>query len=168
MPLAAPATITAMLFEVIYLSSCTANGDEGPRSKHVCPAAHACRPCTRGRIVLPAGSWPLPRGCVAARLRPSTTCESHRHAYRPLHAIARLYHRPSLHGTNGGTSGLRFDLVCRASRCSGREREPFSGHGRRDPLDLFAFHGTLHCPRARVGGDGDTEAGNRDHFGAAT
>src|SRR5262245_57695871 len=58
-----------MFFAVIYVSSCTAVGDKGPRSKHFCPAARACRPPTLGRKVLSPGSWPLPPGCVAPRLQ---------------------------------------------------------------------------------------------------
>src|SRR4029077_21290400 len=39
---------------------------------------------------------------TALRFEAETTCESHHHAYRIVHAIAILHHRPSLHGANGG------------------------------------------------------------------
>ena len=124
----------------------------------------------RGRTWRPHGSvatWRLPHGCVGTTLPRRAPSESHRHADRTVHAVARIHHRPGLHGAKGRTSGLRFDLVCGTSRRAGREREPVPVHRRRHSLDLFALHGPLHRARARFGGDDQVEARNRDHAGAS-
>ena len=84
-------------------------------------------------------TWRLPRDCDEPTFPRRAPSERQRHAYRIVHAIARLHHRPSLHGAHGGTSGLRFDLVCGTSRRTGREREPVPATGGAIPWTYSHF-----------------------------